>query len=374
MNESLTNRMALSESKFLNILRGLAILGVISMHSAESIQELEVQHISEHVSQVLYLGKYGVEVFFFLSGWLLSALYGFNKVKLGWNYFLRRIARIYPLWVIFLLVYILEAYFLQSGGFFQAMQSSTDLKVIQQPAVVTFLALTFTLFLSNNLWNTVIPGGWSIQSEVAHYALFPIFRKQGLHRSAQILAIINLGSVILLLARSKIESVFPSGYSIISTWLRLGAYSTFSFFFIGVLANRYLRRDLHQSDTPFWNSKSFIFFVVTSVCVNCPQGVQIEAIGYLAVNLIVAFALLNDSKLSNLLILLGKYSYFMYFVHFIVLRVIVSELNSHSVYFNFPADQLFVFVFLLATTLCISFLLAVPSYKYIEKPLIDVSR
>lgn len=127
MNESLTNRMALSESKFLNILRSLAILGVISMHSAESIQELEVQHISEHVSQVLYLGKYGVEVFFFLSGWFLSALYGFNKVKLGWNYVLRRIARVYPLWVIFLFVYIFEAHFLQSGGFFQAMQSSTDL-------------------------------------------------------------------------------------------------------------------------------------------------------------------------------------------------------------------------------------------------------
>jgi peptidoglycan/LPS O-acetylase OafA/YrhL len=230
VNEALTNRVALGESKFLNILRGLAILGVISMHSAQSIQDLDVRHVSEHISQVLSLGKYGVEVFFFLSGWLLSALYGFSGTKIGKSYVVRRIARIYPLWIIFLVIYILEAYFLQSGGFFHAMHSSTDLKITQQPTVIAFLTLTFTLFISHTLWNTVIPGGWSIQSEVAHYALFPILKNQGLHRSAKILSIINLSSVVLLLGRSKIENVFPDGYSIVSTCLRLGIYSTFSFF------------------------------------------------------------------------------------------------------------------------------------------------
>lgn len=66
------------ESLFLNILRGLAIFAVIAMHSAQAVESISVQHESSYVREILYLGRYGVEVFFFLSGWLLAALYGFQ--------------------------------------------------------------------------------------------------------------------------------------------------------------------------------------------------------------------------------------------------------------------------------------------------------
>lgn len=360
-----------TESKFLNILRGLAILGVVSMHSMQSVQELNVHHISEHVSQVLYLGKYGVELFFFLSGWLLSAIYGFSDTKIGKNYMVRRIARIYPLWIIFLIFYILEAHFLRSGGYYQAVHSNFDLLIVQQPFVITLLALTFTLFISSNLWNTVIPGGWSIQSEIGHYLLFPVFRKQGLHRTAQIIAVLNLFSLTLLLVQSNIEKAFPMVYACISAWLRLGLYSTFSFFFAGVLANQYLRRDINTSNKNFWESKSLMAFVVTSVLGACPQGIQIEAIGYLALNLILAYVLIHLSRISTVLVQLGRYSYFMYFAHFIILRILVFEVNSHQIEFNFPADQIAAFLLIFLTTLSLSYLIAIPSYKYFEKPLIS---
>jgi peptidoglycan/LPS O-acetylase OafA/YrhL len=110
------------------------------------------------------------------------------------------------------------------------------------------------------------------------------------------------------------------------------------------------------------------------VCVNCPQGVQIEAIGYLTINLIIAFALLKESKISQWLILFGKYSYFMYFAHFIVLRALVSVLNSQLFHFNFAASQLVVYLLMFTITFFISFLLAIPSYKYIEKPIIIHAR
>lgn len=94
------------ESFFLNILRGLAIFGVVAMHSAQAEESINVHHESSYVREILYLGRYGVEVFFFLSGWLLAALYGFQGDSISKGFFRRRLARIYP-FGIFLIIYSL---------------------------------------------------------------------------------------------------------------------------------------------------------------------------------------------------------------------------------------------------------------------------
>jgi len=367
-------RIGPQESQFLNILRGLAIVGVIVMHSAQSIQTINVQHISEFVTQILYLGRYGVEVFFFLSGWLLAALYGFDDRSIAKGYTRRRLARIYPLWIIFLFIYFIQGRLFRTGGFFQAEHANFDLDIVKNPLVIIFLALTFTLFLSSNLWNSVIPGSWSIQSEICHYLLFPFIRRHALHKVMMAMAMINLLSIFVLLGQSEIKLMSPELHALVSTWLRLGLYSTFSFFLAGVMAQRYFRRNEIGISEVFWNSKSFFFFVLTSFCVNCPQGVQIEAIGYLLCNLLLASSLANYPKLGAFFSFLGQYSYFLYFSHFLVIQFVISFLSSRNMTFDFEGDQIIIFCIIFIFTLTCSLAFALPSYRFIEKPLIRYFR
>ena len=358
------------ESQFLNILRGLAIISVIGMHSAQSLQSISVQHMSEFVSQILYLGRYGVEVFFFLSGWLLAALYGFGNDSIAKGFARRRLARIYPLWFIFFIIYFLQGLLVRTSGLFQAEHSNFEPQIVQNPLVITVLALTFTLFLSSNLWNTVIPGGWSIQSEMCHYVLFPLIRRQAMPKILATMGTINLVSIILLLGRSKIALTSPELYAFVSVWLRLGLYSTFSFFLSGIMAQKFFKRKENEGLDVFWTSKSFIFFVLTSFCINCPQGIQIEAIGYLLCNALIANSLANYEKLGGLFSLLGRYSYFLYFFHFLVIQFVIYLLNSGRVTFNFQGAQVVLSAMVFIITLTCSLVFAVPSYRFIEKPLI----
>ena len=344
------------------------------MHSAQAVESINVHHESSYVREILYLGRYGVEVFFFLSGWLLAALYGFQGDSISKGFFRRRLARIYPLWIIFLIIYFLLGRFYQVGGFYQSENSKFDLQIVNDPLVITILALTFTLFLSSNLWNSVIPGGWSIQSEICHYVLFPFIRRYSLKVLLSIVSLINIFSILLLLVNAKIESNLPALYALVSTWLRLGLYSTFSFFIAGIIAQRYFRSTEEEKLEEIWTRKSFILFILTSFCVNCPQGIQIEAIGYLFCNLLIANALTGHVRLGNLFSFLGKYSYFLYFSHFLVIQFAISYLDSSHIIFNFHGDQIVVFSFIFILALACSLTLAIPSYKFIESPIIRYFR
>lgn len=368
--QSKLNNIDYRESLFLNILRGLAIFAVIAMHSAQAVESISVQHESSYVREILYLGRYGVEVVFFLSGWLLAALYGFQGDSISKGFFRRRLARIYPLWVIFLIIYFLLGLFYQVGGFYQSENSNFDLQIVKDPLVITILALTFTLFLSSNLWNSVIPGSWSIQSEICHYILFSFIRRYTLEKLLSIVSVINIISVLLLLVNSKIESNWPALYALVSTWLRLGLYSTFSFFLAGIMTHRYFRSEKEESLDAFWKKKSFACYILTSVCVNCPQGIQIEAIGYVFCNLLIAYALIEHVRIGNFFSFLGKYSYFLYFYHFLVIQFTKSFLNSSHTAFNFQGDQIVVFTFIFVLALACSLALAIPSYRFIESPII----
>ena len=366
--------ISVEESNFLNVLRGLAIIGVVVMHSIQVADSLNLKHASAFVSGILGLGKYGVEVFFFLSGWLLAALYGINQRQLSKSYAARRFVRIFPLWCLFLCIYIAQSFIMNSGGYHEALNSETNDGLTNRSEVVILLALTFTLFLSSELWNTVIPGGWSIQSEVAHYFLFPFIRRRGIKNILLMTATVNFISTAMLLFQSKIEALSsPMGY-LSSTWLRLGLYSTFSFFLFGILAQGIHSKwnKGHHGDS--WMGKEFGIFIVSSFCVNCPQGVQIEAIGYLCINVLLAISIIQVNYIRSFLITIGNYSYFIYFVHFLILQFMYVQFNKTTVQQMFLGNQFYIFFVIFLATIFCSTVLAIPSRRYLENPIINIVR
>ena len=83
-----------------------------------------------------------------------------------------------PLWILFIALGILEARIIGKGPWLAARNvPEGGNSLVHTPLFIWILSLTFTLWLVDSLWNTVMPGGWSIQAEIAHYLAFPIIRK-----------------------------------------------------------------------------------------------------------------------------------------------------------------------------------------------------
>ena len=74
-------------SDWLDVLRGLAILGVVAVHSVQISDKLSLDiqgpggALSSSWTSFISLGRYGVEVFFFLSGWLMVAIFVGSKLE-----------------------------------------------------------------------------------------------------------------------------------------------------------------------------------------------------------------------------------------------------------------------------------------------------
>lgn len=184
-------------------------------------------NISEH-------GKYGVELFFFLSGWLLVSIYrSASSLKLCRSYWYRRAAGSYPLWIVFFLSVIVTSHFGRGLNWTSARTVGPGKShLIHSATSITVLTLTFTLWISGSFWNTVIPGGWSIQAEVGHYVLFPLVRKYSFDLAIKTMTMINLTSFSLnLYLASNLNKINPSLLTkIVNAWIRLDLFATFSFF------------------------------------------------------------------------------------------------------------------------------------------------
>ena len=367
-------------SSWLDVLRGLAIFGVVAVHSMQMTDSLVLDNKSGFFSWLISLGRYGVELFFFLSGWLLVSIYGFNDKKLGKAYFARRMGRIYPLWIIFLLIAYVRWEFTTSGqlnSLFKPTEGLSDF--LHSTAGVVILTLSFTLFISASLWNSVIPGGWSIQSEVAHYLLFPFIRKRSLNLVLKIVALINLFTFVGFMARPKMDALPSLLLRIFDAWIRLSIYSTMGFFLLGILCYAlfcYLKEsrinDLKFSDFKITHN-TFIIFCISLLLVPCPFGNQMEAIGYLVVMILVSFGILRNKILCSMFRFIGKYAYFIYFMHFLTLESVDWIANK----LNFTASQLgaqqLLFVLIFIFSLATSLILAIPSMKYFERPFIRLA-
>lgn len=66
---------------WIDVVRGLAILGVAVVHVAQSTRDVIGDTTPSEASNILSLGRYGVTIFFFISGWLLASIYGLAPVS-----------------------------------------------------------------------------------------------------------------------------------------------------------------------------------------------------------------------------------------------------------------------------------------------------
>jgi peptidoglycan/LPS O-acetylase OafA/YrhL len=157
---------ALPHSDDLDALRGIAIFGVLMTHTVSSLHMTgnDLPFAGLDITAFLNTGGLGVQLFFLLSGYLLtiteSRRAAAGTATLG-GYLRRRVLRLVPAYYLSLLIYLALALWRHT------YQSSIA------PAVDLLSYLSFL--------HAVVPGGsninatyWSLTSEVVFYALLPL--------------------------------------------------------------------------------------------------------------------------------------------------------------------------------------------------------
>lgn len=366
-----------NRSTQLDVVRGIAILAVVVVHTFQSsVAEFPptlIPDSSQIFVAVSYL-RFGVELFFLLSGWLLFSTYVARSSQSTTTYVARRFTRIWPLWFVFSLLSFLTL-LLQTTYSPVASRFTSD---SVYGWVVSFIfVLLFLGWLSPELWN-VPPGGWSIQVEVGHYSLFWALRRA---RTIPLLVSILVGySTYFVATWISVHAWAPWVQQLADSWLRFGLYGTWPFFVCGGLAYLFIITSKEKAALSMVNQPKkalVIFFLVAVILIVAwwipiPFGMTYEAVATCVVLLPVSWLVARWQVSGRLAAFLGRYSYFIYFAHFWVLIFIVPVV--FRLFSPAGTDQSLtfwlVFSVTLVMTLVLSSLLAVPSWKFFESKLI----
>ncbi len=309
--------------------------------------------------------RFGPELFFVLSGWLLFSIQA-TRAETSRMYWARRFARIWPLWLVFtVLTYAgvaLHWSFVPAGSGLQLDASEV--------AIAGLASALFLGWLSSATWN-IPAGGWSIQSEMAHYGLFWRLRKA---TPAVLMGTVLIGFGTWAIARFIEDAATGSAQLLAQAWIRLGLFGTWPFFVAGGLA--YL-----------WSSGRVKFgwrdgVGGALVCfvgwfVPLPFGRIVEAAVVTVLLLMTAIGLRRFRITSASTATLGRTSYFIYFAHFWIISISVLLLKGVAAT-NLPegsfAAWVVIFGALLAWALLASWALSRLSWVYLESPFIERAR
>lgn len=156
------NIYQLKKYDYIDILRGIAVLGVIAVHSHQRIQNL-----SRPISWLFNYGQLGVQLFFVASALTLCLSTSKRNEDSFYNFYVRRLFRIAPLYYFGIFLYLclgtLKLYLISNE--------------VSLPPQYTPLAILSNLFFVHGFYepgnNSVVPGGWSIATEMTFYLCFP---------------------------------------------------------------------------------------------------------------------------------------------------------------------------------------------------------
>lgn len=358
----------------LDAIRGTAVLAVIGVHAFQSTwYRVDGAGLSQDglLYQAGSLLRYGVELFFALSGWLIFSLY-FQRDHRG--YWPRRLARIWPLWALFAVATVVAMWV--AGWTFIVGQFDSSLSI--SPILALALALAFLGWTNAVAWN-IPPGGWSIQVEMGHYLGFWAWRRRG---PWFWLATIPVGYATYALARwLTLHAEHPGLQATGHAWIRLGVYGTWPFFVAGGLAYLYWHRrstllaqlGLERPLGRVGLATLVVAILTWSWFIPVPFGKSPEAAAMVVVLTLVTVLVIRSRLASRALVSMGQVSYFAYFAHFwfvTALSALLVESLRRSGQVISPATMLGLVVLTFIGSVFASWALGKASWRWIESPII----
>lgn len=358
-----TSALVSDKLSYVDEMRGIAILMVIVVHVSQSIHGLSIV-----ATKLSAFGQMGVQLFFVASAYTLclSMDRRSDEPQQFGAFYVRRYFRIAPLYYLAILFYF---------GLFMAKQY-----YLKADPSLGFGSYTLTNILCNVFFihgfvpsaiNSIVPGGWSIGTEMAFYSIFPflfLLMKKMNQFGVIILSSLLIFSICLnFAAQAGIASLTGTPINNLS-FSYFNIVNQLPVFVIGGIAyfisteterNRRFSNpitafagftiSLTVALVVWWSDVSSFLMFIPTICATA--------------FFFLLYLLKNARKSSRLICKIGQLSYSMYIVHFtfaLVVKVIFKRFAD-----RIEPHLLLVAQFLLVTTL--TFAAALLTEASIEK-------
>jgi len=337
-------------------LRCIAILAVIWHHT----------HGSGPSIPILYRGFLGVDMFFALSGFLITTLLLRERDRTGdislKQFYIRRVLRIFPLYYGVLALFTVVFLIKPDGDMAKPFMA-------ELPFLLTYTSDWIEI-------HTFMAVAWSLAAEQQFYTFYPPVEKYVRRTSAKIALVIGIIAINQLFNFRILEDYIHNWFGVRHTDLEIFQ-ATFTPICLGVLLAhvlhsatgfQYFARWLYPKWTPV------LLLAVTGLVCNFPSsdisGVLRLTIQILVTLLIASCVIQEQHWLSGTLCFapirrIGVISYGMYLLHMIVLYGVEQALTRTGI--HFALDR---FLLCLLATIAVSEL----SFRYYEAPFLRLKR
>jgi len=325
----------------LEVVRAFAALAVVGFHATDLPFRRGYAEVHD---PILFLGKYGVHVFFVLSGFIIFYIHGkdLGNPERAPNYFWRRWVRIWPLYAVVTLLQVLGKPLLLG-------------KPSDEPVAI----ITSLLFL--DLENpTIIAVGWTLVHEAFFYLVFGILIVIGRRLSVWFLVFFLIGQVMIWLNPEAANPLVAFIFSPLK-W----------YFIAGIGAACWLISSRDDGKRGLRKVAIVLFTLMMMIGVAAIMSERPAVAFFLAPS--IALVLLGltlvdlkfSAKLPTFLVFLGAASYSIYLVHANILDVglIVIAKKAPELIENYLGPVMLV----LAVA---SVIFGIVFHLFIEKPLL----
>jgi peptidoglycan/LPS O-acetylase OafA/YrhL len=358
--------------KYVDSIRGIAILMVILVHSAQEFTFFT----DTIISKLCEYGQMGVQLFFVASAYTLCLSFKNrnHESKFLIKYGIRRFFRIAPAYYIGILIYFLIAILKDKSGI-----SHTFLPNYSIAAVLTNILFLHGLFPFAN--NNIVPGGWSIGTEMLFYVVFPslYFLSRKLTNSSITKGLLFLVATFLICQSFFIFLNTLTGEFVENNnfWYYL-LLNQLPVFALGIFYFHYESHKLFQKSVI---SDILLFGMFTGISATLWFGFNkdylftlIPFISGLSFIFLLQIFKKCEKLNSRLIINIGKVSFSMYLIHFVfayeLKKVFLKKSHIEWDLWSTSAGLIIVYVF----SVFASYKLAKIAYNYIEQPCINLGK
>lgn len=353
---------------WIDALRGIAILLVIAVHTG--------QHRPGLITFVTSFGQLGVQLFFIVSSITLciSASTRRNEPYPILNFYSRRIFRIAPAYWVGIFFYMFWSLFM---NYHHANKASIN------PAY-TPVNILMNIFFLHGFYppanNTIVRGGWSIGTEMAFYAIFPLLwaiqsrlkLQPPPARPGKKLWLLPALSILLTSAILCCIYLLTKETVVLGSFLYYNIVNQLNVFIIGISAYHYLHFLPKKTSLALFFCFSVIGVVIWNL--DFPYAFYmvplVFAIAFAGLSLY--FSQLRDTAVMSVLASIGKVSFSMYLFHFAVADMM--GVLFHKLSFPLMAGGMIFFLSMFSLTVLITFGIAKISYRFVEQPGIAIGK
>jgi peptidoglycan/LPS O-acetylase OafA/YrhL len=342
---------------WIDSLRAIAILMVIAVHTGGRVIVINGNQV-----EITSYGQMGVQLFFIVSAITLcmSAASRINEPHPLANFYSRRFFRIAPGYWVGIFFYLV----------WNTVRNYHTAKQAMTAAVYTPVHVLVNVFFLNGFYppaNTnVVPGGWSIGTEMAFYAIFPLLWMLQSRLSLKRLWLLPATSILLSSGILYLVYALRRQTVTDNSFLYFNIVTQLNVFITGILAYRCLH---------LVSKRMSLFLFLCFACMGIfAWNLHFVSVFYLIpvlfaiafAGLALYFSQLPETIWMRFLAPIGKVSFSMYLFHFAVVQIVIELLNSFS--FHAIAGRSMYHAALYIFGVAASFGVAKISYRFIEKP------